>query len=191
MLKILMTTLFMTLLCTSSYSFAVQIQKQGSVKAIDVKALQDVRAFHKVHDHLVTAGLPTSEQFIKAKEAGVEVIINVIPPLRAEPQPNLAAIFNAGLVYFNIPFDTENPLVTMESFIATMNQLKSKNTLIHCAANRRVSLLVSFYYQITTGKENKNALVPGLSVEEIMQKNSRLAYFITTVEKHYNVKIAR
>ncbi len=191
MLKILISTLCMALLLISSNSFAVQAQKQDSVKIIDTTLLQDIIAFHKVHDHLVTAGLPTPEQFMKAKEAGVEVVINVIPPLRAEPQPNLAAIYNAGLVYFNIPFDTENPIVAMEAFIATMNQLKGKNTLIHCAANWRVSFLMDFYYQITTGKVNKNALLSGLPVKDIMEKYARLASFITTVEAHYNVKIAR
>ncbi len=189
MFRVVIIVLCMALFFTSSRSFAMQMQ--NSVKAIDTAVLQDIIAIHKVHDHLVTAGLPTPEQFAKAKEAGVEVVISVIPPLRAEPQPNLAAIYNAGLVYFNIPFDIQNPIVTMESFIATMNQLQGKNVLIHCAANGRVSFLVDFYYRITTGKVNKNALLPGLPVKGIMRRNARLANFITTVEKHYNIKINR
>ncbi len=160
-------------------------------KAIDTKILEELFAFNKVSDNLITSGFPSAQQYALVKEAGVEIVINLIPPLSPEEQPNLAAIYNAGLIYFSIPYDIENPLVTMQAFIALMNKLQEKNVYIHCSHNWRASFILDAYYQITRNKINENAMLKGIDIPWIMAEYPRLSTFITDVENHYNIKINR
>ncbi len=159
--------------------------------AIDTSKLQHFKAFHKVHDQLITCGFPQPEYFALAKKAGVEVVINVISPLSPEEQPNIAAIYNAGLIYFSIPYDIANPIVSLEAFIATMNQLQDKNVLVFCSHNWRASFMLDAYYQITTHTINENALNPHIDVAGIIEEYPIPSQYVLDVEKHYNIKINR
>ncbi len=159
--------------------------------SINTNSLENITAFHKVNDNLITSGFPKDDEYAKAKAAGVEVVVNLIHPLNPEPQPNLAAIYNAGLIYFSLPYDPDNSIIAMEAFIALMNKLKDKNVYVHCSHNWRASFMLDAYYQITTGKINEHAMLEGIDIPWIMAEFPRPSKFVTDVENHYNIKINR
>ncbi len=156
---------------------------------IDISKIEDIKELNVISDKLISAGLPTAEQFAKLKEAGVEVVINVIPPLSSEPQPDLAAIFNSGLTYFNIPYNLGNPIVCMEAFIAVMDLVQDKNVLVHCAVNWRASFMLDAYNQIKTGEYDSKYVASVVNYQTIMKDYPLSVNFFNLVNEHYKINI--
>ncbi|MDO6776544.1 protein tyrosine phosphatase family protein [Shewanella sp. 3_MG-2023] len=132
---------------------------------IDPSQLDNIKAIKLNNSQVITAGLPTAEQFQKLKHSGVEVVINLIPKdnsnyLAAEDR----LVTDAGMVYHNIEVDWQQP--TMEDvaqFISIMERNNDKSILVHCALNYRAS---AFYYlfQLSQGADHsENAMNQALS----------------------------
>lgn len=126
---------------------------------IDGSALPQVRGIYQHSPTLVSAGLPSAADFAQFQHAGVEVVINVIPPQNDEPQPDVAAIRQAGLIYYNVPFDEAHPVDSMEQFRRVMAQQQGKSVLVHCAANIRASGMV-YLKNAIDGHRNQADLTP-------------------------------
>ena len=108
---------------------------------------QDIRNYRKVDDRVITGGQPSEDQLRAAAAEGVHAVINL-----ATIDPRYSLDDEAGLVealgmqYHHIPVDWEHP--TADDFAAfenVMDALPTEKTLIHCAANFRVTAFYALY----------------------------------------------
>jgi protein tyrosine phosphatase (PTP) superfamily phosphohydrolase (DUF442 family) len=103
----------------------------------------------KVDDHTLTAGQPTEEQLRAAAAEGFNTVINLAVIHPQTPLADEAGLVRSlGLTYHHIPVNWEQPLPTdFAAFEQVMRGLPLGKTLIHCAANFRVSAFYSLYAQ--------------------------------------------
>lgn len=108
---------------------------------------QEIVNYRKVDDWLITGGQPTEEQLKSAAAEGVKTVINLAtinPRYSLEDEEGL--VCSLGMTYYHIPVDWENPQESdFEAFEAVVKQLAEEKTLIHCAANFRVTAFYSLY----------------------------------------------
>lgn len=121
--------------------------------------LADIRAFLRLSGQIGTAGQPTKEQFGAIKEAGYQVVVNLLPPtspsaLPEEPQ----AVSALGMEYVSIPVDWEAPKPEdAEQFFAVMDERRGRKVFVHCAANMRVSAFLYLYRTLRLGIDEETA----------------------------------
>ncbi len=110
---------------------------------------ESIYNYLKVSDQLITSGQPLAEQLKAASEEGFQTVINLAtinPRYSLEDEAGL--VQSLGMSYHHIPVDWANP--TEEDFAAFEERMKSlppEKTLIHCAANFRVTAFYSLYAQ--------------------------------------------
>ncbi len=108
---------------------------------------QEIVNYLKVNDTLVTGGQPTVEQLKAAASEGFTTVINLgmlDPRYALEDEAGLVA--SLGLAYYHIPVPWNNPQEShFLAFEALMRQIPPGKTLLHCAANRRVTAFYSLY----------------------------------------------
>ena len=108
---------------------------------------QDIYNFRRVNDQLITGGQPTEDQLRAAAAEGVTTVINLatINPRTSLPD-EAGLVHSLGMVYHHIPVDWEGPKVgDFEAFETVMQALPPGKTLVHCAANFRVTAFYSLY----------------------------------------------
>jgi len=107
----------------------------------------DIYNYRKVNDQLITGGQPKEEQLKAAAEEGFKTIINLAtinPRYSLEDEAGL--VHSLGMSYHHIPVDWENPLESdFKSFENAFKQVSAQKTLVHCAANFRVTAFYSLY----------------------------------------------
>lgn len=103
--------------------------------------------YRKVDDQLITAGQPTEEQLRAAAQEGVRTVINLAPSdERASLADEAGVVQSLGMAYHHIPVDWGHP--TEQDFAAferAMGARAAGKTLLHCAANFRVTAFFSLY----------------------------------------------
>jgi protein tyrosine phosphatase (PTP) superfamily phosphohydrolase (DUF442 family) len=103
----------------------------------------------KVSEDLITAGQPTAEQLRSVAQEGFKTVINLAtsnPPYSLEGEAGLVQAL--GMNYFHIPVVWDNPQESdYQAFERVMSDLPAGRTLIHCAANFRVTAFYSLYAQ--------------------------------------------
>ena len=108
---------------------------------------QDIYNFRRLNDQLITGGQPTEDQLRAAAAEGVTTVINLatINPRYSLPdEPGL--VRSLGMAYYHIPVDWEGPKPSdFETFESVMQALPPGKTLVHCAANFRVTAFYSLY----------------------------------------------
>ncbi len=108
---------------------------------------EDILNYYQVDDRLITGGQPTEAQIRSAAQDGIQVVINLAtldPRYSLEDEAGL--VQSLGLEYHHIPVDWERPaLADYDAFAGVMQQIADKRTLIHCAANYRVTAFCSLY----------------------------------------------
>ena len=108
---------------------------------------QDIYNFRRVNDQLITGGQPTEEQLRAAAAEGVTTVINLAPinPRYSLPdEPGL--VRSLGMAYYHIPVDWEEPKPSdFEAFESVMQDMPPGKTLVHCAANFRVTAFYALY----------------------------------------------
>lgn len=108
---------------------------------------QEIYNYRKVSNQIITGGQPTEAQLRSAAADGVQAVINLVPfqPGRSlTDEPGL--VETLGMEYFPIPVDWEHPAASdFSAFERVMQGLGEKKTLIHCAANFRVTAFYSLY----------------------------------------------
>ena len=101
----------------------------------------------RVDDRISTAGQPTENQLRDAAAEGFTTIINlapVNPPYTPANEAGLAR--ELGLNYIHIPVAWNNPTdADFAAFERAMNETAGDRTLIHCAANFRVTAFYTLY----------------------------------------------
>lgn len=103
--------------------------------------------YRRVNDRISTGGQPTEEQLRSAAAEGFTTVINL-----ATFNPGHSVADEAGLVrsldmmYHHIPVAWENPQESdFTAFEAAMQESSTGRTLIHCAANFRVTAFYALY----------------------------------------------
>jgi uncharacterized protein (TIGR01244 family) len=110
-------------------------------------AVEEIRNYRRVDDRVATGGQPTEEQLADARKVGFEAIVNLAPATPDNAMRDEAAVVgNLGMEYHHIPVDWDNPTEDdLDRFFSVMGRLAEKRTLVHCAANYRVSVFYSLY----------------------------------------------
>lgn len=108
---------------------------------------QDIFNHRKVDDQLVTGGFPTEEQLRSAAEEGFVTVINLATVSPQSPVQDEAGVVRfLGMNYHHIPVVWEHPTeADFEAFEAVMSRRPPGKTLLHCAANFRVTAFYSLY----------------------------------------------
>jgi protein tyrosine phosphatase (PTP) superfamily phosphohydrolase (DUF442 family) len=103
----------------------------------------------KVSDLITTGGQPTEDQLKAAATEGFQAVINLAPfdpsrSLRDEP----GLVESLGMSYTYIPVAWDNPTSSdFAAFEQAMNEAGDNKTLIHCAANFRITAFYALYAQ--------------------------------------------
>ena len=126
-------------------------------------SITDIRNFIRIDDHVGTAGQPTAEQFGAVRDAGYEVVVNLLPreqdnALKGED----ALIRELGMEYRYIPVVWTAPQPQdFTAFCDVMQKLDGKKIFVHCAANMRVTAFYSSYAMKHLGwsRDQADALV--------------------------------
>jgi protein tyrosine phosphatase (PTP) superfamily phosphohydrolase (DUF442 family) len=107
----------------------------------------DIYNYREVNEQLITGGQPTEAQLRAAAAEGVCTVINLATLDPRSSLPDEAGLVQSlGLAYHHIPVAWNQPTVgDFEAFEGVMQQLPPGKTLIHCAANFRVTAFYSLY----------------------------------------------
>ena len=123
-------------------------------------AASDIYNYRRVDASLATSGQPTEAQLRAVAADGFKVVINLA--LHDDPRYSLpdeaGLISSLGLTYVHIPvvFDAPHEAELFE-FFAAIDAHQDEKTLVHCAANKRVSTFLGLYRVIRQGWEPEKA----------------------------------
>jgi protein tyrosine phosphatase (PTP) superfamily phosphohydrolase (DUF442 family) len=121
--------------------------------------LETIYNFAPISDRLSTAGQPTEEQMQTVANIGYEVVINLdAPTSRYALSDEAGLVQSLGMNYHNIPVNFNDPTVDdLRRFFTTLEANEGHKTLVHCAANYRVSCFTALYGQIHWGWSEEEA----------------------------------
>lgn len=113
----------------------------------------EIYNYLQVNDQIITGGQPTEDQLRSAAAEGITTVINLAtfdPGHSLEDEAGLA--HSLGMAYYPIPVEWGNPKDSdFAAFERVMEQLPAGETpgktLIHCAANFRVTAFYALYAQ--------------------------------------------
>jgi protein tyrosine phosphatase (PTP) superfamily phosphohydrolase (DUF442 family) len=122
-------------------------------------SVEEIYNYRKVDDTLITGGQPTEEQVRAAAGEGFCSVINLAPlGTRNSLADEAGLVQSLGMQYHHIPVDWDNPTAAdWSSFEAVMQALPAGKTLIHCAANFRVTAFYALYAQKHLGWSKSQA----------------------------------
>ncbi|MEC4726114.1 protein tyrosine phosphatase family protein [Shewanella sp. D64] len=138
-------SVLMIALLTSIFSLTTQA-------AISPDTLEGIKAIEFNNDNIITSGLPSKAEFSKLQQAGVDLVINLIPAGNASGhQDEASLVTGANMEYVHIGVDWNKPTrEDVEQFFKVMDANSDKDILIHCAANYRASAFY-YLYQLKSG----------------------------------------
>lgn len=110
-------------------------------------SVKDIYNYREVNDNLATAGMPSPKQLESLGNEGFEVVINLLPADSEYAVKDEQEIVEAqGIDYRYIPVDFSAPSENdFAQFATYINEVEGKKTLLHCAANYRVSAFYALY----------------------------------------------
>jgi uncharacterized protein (TIGR01244 family) len=101
--------------------------------------LLSIRNFLKVTPEFCTGGQPRVEHFEKLKSDGVKAVLNLRQPVEHRADEEQEAVRTAGLKYFNIPVNYQNPTdANVDEFLRITDDPANRPMFIHCTAAIRV-----------------------------------------------------
>jgi len=101
-----------------------------------------------VDDRLITSGQPTEDQLRDAAADGIDTVVNLAPHDSENALPDEAGLVRAlGMTYHYLPVVWTNPTeADFAAFEQVMTELPpASRTLVHCAANFRVSAFYGLF----------------------------------------------
>ena len=99
----------------------------------------DIRNFLKVTPEFCTGGQPRPEHFAMLKADGVKAVLNLRQPGEHRADEEQAAVKAAGLKYFNIPVNYQQPTDgAVDEFLKITDDPANRPIFIHCTAAIRV-----------------------------------------------------
>ncbi|MGZ4317520.1 MAG: protein tyrosine phosphatase family protein [Gaiellaceae bacterium] len=102
----------------------------------------------EVDDRLITSGQPSEDQLRAAAAEGIDTVVNLAPHDAGNALPDEAGLVRTlGMTYHHLPVVFANPT---EGDFAAFEQIMAElppdsRTLVHCAANFRVSAFYGLY----------------------------------------------
>ncbi len=107
---------------------------------------QDIYNYIKVSNDLITGGQPTEAQIQDAAAEQFQIVINLatISPRYSLPDEE-GLVRSLGMEYYHIPVKWGEPTESDFQAFENLMQHISGKTLLHCAANYRVSAFYSLY----------------------------------------------
>jgi uncharacterized protein (TIGR01244 family) len=110
-----------------------------SFQAAPGQAPPDIRNFLQVTPEFCTGGQPRIEHFVKLKADGVKTVLNLRQPTEHRAEEEQQAVEAAGLKYFNIPVNYQNPSdADVDQFLRITDDPANRPMFIHCTAAIRV-----------------------------------------------------
>jgi protein tyrosine phosphatase (PTP) superfamily phosphohydrolase (DUF442 family) len=113
----------------------------------------EIYNYIKVSEEIITSGQPTADQLRSLAVEGFTTVINLAtinPPHSLEDEAGLVQAL--GMNYYHIPVEWGNPQESdFVTFERIMTHLPPGKTLIHCAANFRVTAFYALYAQSHLG----------------------------------------
>lgn len=108
---------------------------------------EDIYNYRRVNEHLITGGQPSEDQLRAAAAEGVTTVINLAILDSRYALPDEAGLVRAlGMAYHHIPVEWERPTAAdFAAFEQVMDAVGQAKTLLHCAANFRVTAFYSLY----------------------------------------------
>jgi uncharacterized protein (TIGR01244 family) len=107
----------------------------------------DIRNYRQVNENLITGGQPSEAQLRAAAAEGFTVVINLATGNARDSLAGEETIVGAlGMAYFHIPVEWNDPKPgDFAAFERVMGEVGGAKTLIHCAANFRVTAFYALY----------------------------------------------
>ena len=110
-----------------------------SMQAPVGQAPPDIRNFLQVTPEFCTGGQPRIEHYARLKADGVKAVLNLRQPTEHRAEEEQQAVEAAGLKYFNIPVNYQNPSdADVDQFLKITDDPANRPMFIHCTAAIRV-----------------------------------------------------
>jgi protein tyrosine phosphatase (PTP) superfamily phosphohydrolase (DUF442 family) len=108
---------------------------------------EEIYNYLKVNNQIILGGQPTEEQIRAAAAEDFSTVINLATfDTHYSLKDEEGLVKALGMRYYPIPVDWENPKESdFEAFEQTMKQIPEGKTLIHCAANFRVTAFYGLF----------------------------------------------
>jgi uncharacterized protein (TIGR01244 family) len=108
---------------------------------------QEIYNYRLVNDALITGGQPTEDQLKSAADEGIKTVINLAPLNSRTSLPDEAGLVRSlGMTYHHVPVEWDNPKESdFVAFDEVMQQSGAGKTLLHCAANFRVTAFYGLF----------------------------------------------
>ncbi len=116
-------------------------------------SVSDNYNFVQVDERIATSGQPSAAQLHAARDEGYEVVINLAPEQADNALPGERELLRSlGIEYHNIPVAWTDPRIDqLREFEALMDASIGRRTLVHCAANFRVTVFFALYARAKLG----------------------------------------
>jgi uncharacterized protein (TIGR01244 family) len=125
----------------------------------------NIRNFMQVTPEFCTGGQPRVEHFAKLKADGVKAVLNLRQPGEHRADEEQEAVKAAGLKYFNIPVNYQNPTdANADEFLRITDDPSNRPMFIHCTAAIRVSAFWMIRRVLRDGMSFDDALVEAKKV---------------------------
>ena len=106
---------------------------------VQAPAVSEIRAYLKVTPEFCTGGQPRPEHFALLKADGVKAVLNLRQPGEHRSEEEQEAVKAAGLRYFNIPVNYQQPTdAAVDEFLKITDDPANRPMFIHCTAAIRV-----------------------------------------------------
>jgi protein tyrosine phosphatase (PTP) superfamily phosphohydrolase (DUF442 family) len=131
-------------------------------------SLSDIYNFRHADGSVLTSGQPTEAQLSAVARSGVQVVINLA--LQSSPsalKDEATAVATLGMGYVHIPVEFSAPTeADLLAFFAAMDASRDRKVLVHCAANKRVTVFLGLYRVLKQGWSHDDAFALMHSVWE-------------------------
>lgn len=121
--------------------------------------IETILNYYELADGLVSSGQPTPEELTAIRDAGYNVLINLVPLDADMALPNEREIVSAlGMQYIHIPIIWDAPqLADAEQFFQAMEIHRAQKIFVHCEVNYRASAMLYLYRRKFLGVDETQA----------------------------------
>jgi protein tyrosine phosphatase (PTP) superfamily phosphohydrolase (DUF442 family) len=147
--------------------------------------LHTIRDFLWIDSQLATAGQPKINHFAQLKEAGFEIVINLLPDASDAYLPEEAALVTSlGMDYHRLSVNWLDPTrENFTDFCALMDAHRERKCFVHCAANKRVSVFLYLWRTVHSGEDPQEALD---DLHDVWHPDGVWAEFIALVRREHS-----
>ena len=110
--------------------------------------------FRQLSQSLAASGQPDEQELAAIAHAGFQVVLNIAlhDDARYSLPDERRTVEMLGMRYVHIPVQFASPTdEDFENFVSAMEDCKTQVTLVHCAANKRVSTFLGLYWHRCLG----------------------------------------